>query len=220
MRRSIRFRLRVLAGIVVCIVLGLVVRLYFVQVLDGPSYAQKGNRQYLSSSQELYDRGNIYFTLKDGSLISAATLESGFLIAIDPEELKNPQAVYAQLSAETPIASTTFFASAAKTTDPYQVVAQHVSQSVGNSIAALDIPGVLVETQRWRIYPAGTEAAHVLGFVAFGNDNVFAGQAGLEEEYNNVLERPSEGLIGNFFAELFATLAARLAYQEQIPREM
>jgi stage V sporulation protein D (sporulation-specific penicillin-binding protein) len=206
MRRAFRFRLRILAGVLLVFALLLAGRLYFVQVIKGADYAQLGERQYVSSSQELYDRGNIYFTQKDGTLISAATLETGFLIAIDPEELKNPQTVYSEINAITPIDSNSFFTSVAKTTDPYEVIEQHVSESDGKSISALNIPGVLVELQRWRIYPAGTEAAHILGFVAFGNDNVFAGQAGLEEQYNSVLERSSEGLFGNFFAELFANI--------------
>ena len=210
MRRSFRFRLRILAGVVVFIVACLIVRLYVVQVMDGSSYAQKGDRQYLSSSQELYDRGTIYFTLKDGTLISAATLESGFLIAIDPEELKDPSSVYAQLSAEMPLASSTFYTAAAKTTDPYEVLQHHVSQQVGDAISSLNIPGVLVETEQWRIYPAGTEAAQTLGFIAYNNQNQQTGLAGLEESYNSVLERSSQGLIGNFFAELFANLSTSI----------
>jgi cell division protein FtsI/penicillin-binding protein 2 len=211
MRRAFRSRLRILAGILVFCALLLVIRLYFVQVIQGSDYALLGERQYVTSSQELYDRGNIYFTQKDGTLISAATLETGFLIAIDPEELKNPGTVYSEINAITPVDSTAFFTAVAKTSDPYEIIEQHVSESNGQAISALNIPGVLVELQRWRIYPAGTEGAHILGFVAFGNNNVFAGQAGLEEEYNSVLERSSEGLFGNFFAELFANIDNTIA---------
>jgi stage V sporulation protein D (sporulation-specific penicillin-binding protein) len=206
MRRSFRFRLRILAGIVLAIALLLVARLYFVQIIQGSEYALRANRQYISSSQELYDRGTIYFTLKDGTLISAATLASGFLIAIDPEALKNSQQVYAQLSAQIPIDQSTFTNAVAKTSSPYQVIAHHVSQADGQAISSLNIPGVLVETERWRIYPAGTEAAQTLGFIAYDKNNQQTGQAGLEESYNDTLERPSVGLFGNFFAELFANL--------------
>jgi cell division protein FtsI/penicillin-binding protein 2 len=207
MRRAFRTRLRILAGVLLVFAVLLVGRLYFIQVVKGSTYAELGERQYVSSSQALYDRGNIYFTQEDGTLISAATLETGFLIAIDPEELKNPQSVYSEINAITPIDQTAFLAAASKTTDPYEIIEQHVSESDGQAVSALNIPGVLVELQRWRVYPAGSEAAHILGFLAFGNNNVYAGQAGLEEEYNKVLERPSEGEIGNFFAELFANLA-------------
>ncbi|MDR3548498.1 MAG: penicillin-binding protein 2 [Candidatus Pacebacteria bacterium] len=210
MRRAFRFRLRLIAGALALFALLLIVRLYYVQVIKGPTYAARGERQYLSSSQELYDRGTIYFTQKDGTLISAATLASGFLIAIDPEELKDPQTVYAQLNGITSIDHDTFTTAASHANDPYEVVAHHVSDTDGNAIADLDIPGVLVERERWRYYPAGTEAAQTLGFVAYDNDDNLSGRAGLEQYYNNVLERPSQGTFGNFFAELFGNLQSAL----------
>jgi cell division protein FtsI/penicillin-binding protein 2 len=109
MRRAFRFRLRIIAGLLGLFSLFLIVRLYFVQIVHGSDYALHAQQQYVSSSQELYDRGTIYFTEKDGTLISGATLAAGFLIAIDPEEMKNPQSVYTQINAITPIDSATFF---------------------------------------------------------------------------------------------------------------
>ncbi len=206
MRRQFRFRLRVLAGILVLGALFLATRLYFIQVIHGSDFALRAQRQYISSSQELYDRGTIYFTRKDGTPISAATLETGFLIAIDPEELKNPQQVYAQINTILPLEQTAFMTMAAKSTDPYEVLAHHVSNDIGQAVSALNIPGVLVERERWRVYPAGSEAAQTLGFVAYDNNNVLAGQAGLEKSYNTVLDRSAQGLFGNFFAEIFANL--------------
>ncbi|MBA3789023.1 penicillin-binding protein 2 [Patescibacteria group bacterium] len=206
MRRAFRFRLRILAGVLLFFALFLITRLYFVQIVRGASYALHGEHQYISSSQELYDRGTIYFTQKDGTLISAATLATGFLIAIDPEELKNQESVYTKLSSLLSLSHTAFLASAAKSTDSYEVLAHQVSEAQGQAISDLNIPGVLVERERWRVYPAGSEAAQTLGFVAYDNGNTLAGRAGLEKQYNDVLERPAEGLFGNFFAEIFANL--------------
>jgi cell division protein FtsI (penicillin-binding protein 3) len=185
MRRSFRLRLRIIAGIIAFAALFLVVRLYVVQIIHGSDYALRANQQYVGSIQELYDRGNIYFTLKDGTLISAATLASGYLVAIDPEDLKNPSAVYAALSAQMPLDANTFYTAAAKTNTPYVALVHHLSESTGQAIANLNIPGVLVETERWRIYPGGSEAAQALGFVGYGSGNTLSGQAGIEEYYNS-----------------------------------
>ena len=206
MRRAFRFRLRLLAGALALFALLLAGRLYYVQIMQGASYAARGEAQYISSSQELYDRGTIYFTRKDGTPISAATIATGYLIAIDPEEIKNPQTVYGELNAVTPIDHDTFFKDAGHTSDPYEVVAHQVSSADGDKISALNITGVLVETERWRTYPAGSEAAQTLGFVAFGKNNILAGQAGLEEFYDDVLNRSSRGLFGNFFAQIFGNI--------------
>jgi stage V sporulation protein D (sporulation-specific penicillin-binding protein) len=206
MRRAFRSRLRIIAVVLVLIAFLLLVRLYFVQIIHGSDFALRAQRQYISSSQQLYDRGSIYFTRKDGTPISAATLETGFMVAMHPQEIKNPDDTYAKLSTIIPLDQTNFNALLAKPNDVYEVLAHHVSEADGQTIYAMNLPGVLVERERWRIYPAGAEAAQTLGFVAYNNNNVYTGQAGLESFYNSVLDRNAQGLFGNFFAELFANL--------------
>jgi cell division protein FtsI/penicillin-binding protein 2 len=206
MRRAFRFRLRILASILLLVAFFLVTRLYFVQIIHGSDFALRAQRQYISSSQQLYDRGNIYFTRKDGTPISAATLETGFMIAVHPQEIRNPNDVFAKLSPIIPLDAATYNAQLSKPNDSYEVLAHHVSEADGQTISSLSIPGVLVERERWRVYPAATEAAQTLGFVAYNNNNIYAGQAGLESYYNSVLDRNAQGLFGNFFAELFANL--------------
>lgn len=77
----------------------LVTRLYFVQVVHGSEFALRAERQYVSASQELYDRGTIYFTRKDGTVLSAATLRNGFTIAMSPKLVEDPEAAYAAIYA-------------------------------------------------------------------------------------------------------------------------
>jgi len=206
MRREVRLRLRLLAAGLAAIALLLIVQLYLVQIVHGSDYALRAERQYISSSQELYDRGSIYFTNKDGSLLSAAALGTGFVLAIAPGKVVDAEKTYNTLNAITPIDRTVYDAAMAKTDDPYEVLAHHVPEDAGHAISALELPGVQVSLERWRAYPAKTEAAQSIGFVAYDNDNSIAGRFGLERYYDDVLQRSSVGLFGNFFAELFANL--------------
>lgn len=206
MRRAVRGRLRFLSIVLAAVALLLITRLYFVQIVHGRDFSLRADRQYVSSSQELYDRGSIYFTRKDGTLLSAASLGTGFTLSMSPAKLVNPEDTYAKLVAITPIERDAFFASAARTDDPYEVIAKRVPEEAGRAIDALDLAGVNVTRERWRIYPASTKAAQSIGFVAFDNDNTLAGRIGLEKYYNDVLDRNAVGLFGNFFAELFANL--------------
>ncbi|MEK9184125.1 MAG: penicillin-binding protein 2 [Patescibacteria group bacterium] len=206
MRRGIRIRLRVLAGILFVFAALICLRLYFVQVVHGADYALRAEKQYISASQELFSRGSIYFTRKDGSLLSAATLTTGFTIAMNPEQVVDAEATYTALSALIPIEREAFMASVARTDDPYEVIAKRIPESAGESIEELGLKGIRVERERWRSYPAGTQAAQSIGFVAFDNDNDLAGRFGLERYYEDILSRENEGLFGNFFAELFANL--------------
>lgn len=206
MRRAIRGRLRILSLGLFFVALLLITRLYFVQIVHGAEFALRAERQYISASQELFDRGSIYFTRKDGTVISAASLSTGFTIAMAPKRIENPEAVYTALSAHMEIDRDAFFTSAARTEDPYEVVGKRIPEAAGRAIENLEIPGIQVERERWRSYPAGTRAAQSIGFVAFDDDDTLAGRFGLERYYNDVLSRGSVGLFGNFFAELFANI--------------
>ncbi|HQU07949.1 MAG: hypothetical protein B7X04_00810 [Parcubacteria group bacterium 21-54-25] len=205
MRAAFRSRLRILIALLGVLSAILVIRLIFIQLIDGTAYAQKADQQYAANANALYDRGTIYFTRKDGTHIAAATLETGFLVAINPELLTDAQSTYQTLNAITPIDHTTFFTAAAKTNDPYEEVVHHLSQDQGNAIAAMHLPGVLVIRERWRVYPGGTLAAHTIGFTAYDNNNTLAGQYGLENYYNSTLER-SDNIYGNFFTQIFSNL--------------
>ncbi len=207
MRRAIRSRLRILTLGLFVVALLLVTRLYFVQVVHGSEFALRAERQYMSASQELYDRGTIYFTRKDGTVLSAATLTNGFTVAMTPKLIKDPEAAYAALAALTPIEYDAFMTSVARKEDPYEVVARRVSEDSGRAIEELDIPGIRVERERWRSYPGETRAAQSIGFVAYDDDDTLAGRFGLERYYNDALSRDAVGVFGNFFAELFSNLS-------------
>ncbi len=67
-------RIRVLTAVCVLVVLVIVGRLYYLQVMRGDSYARKADAQFTVSHDPLLDRGTIYFTDKDGVQVTAATL--------------------------------------------------------------------------------------------------------------------------------------------------
>ncbi|MFM2330918.1 MAG: hypothetical protein RLZZ26_425, partial [Candidatus Parcubacteria bacterium] len=81
MRAQFRTRIRLVLLLIIIAALGIAVRLYFIQIVHGDDYTLKADRQFSSGSSGLFDRGSIYFTRKDGTLISAATLATGFLVA-------------------------------------------------------------------------------------------------------------------------------------------
>ncbi len=199
-------------GIVVAVVALLYgARLYYVQIIKGSAYRAQADAQYVSQSAPIFNRGTIYFTTKNGQELPAATLDTGYTVAIDPEILKNPEDVYNLLSNIMPLDANTFMAQASKN-DAYEVVADKVSESVKDQIAALDISGVELSEEQWRFYPASTTASHVIGFVGYDEDgNSLTGQYGLENYYNNVLSRDTDDTFVNFFAELFANISTALS---------
>lgn len=208
MRAQFRSRIRFVLACIVCTALLIIIRLYFVQIVYGQDYAQRADRQFASGGSGLFDRGSIYFTNKDGTLISAATLASGFLVAINPQTLRDPEAAYAAITA---VASSTldraaFLAAALKTSQVYIEVAHHLSEQDGQTLDAERIPGVQVLRERWRYYPGGSLAAQSIGIVSYGSGTVLSGQTGLEAAYDAALMRSGDSLYKNFFAELFSNV--------------
>ena len=182
----------------------LVGRLYFLQIVDNDLYVNKANKQYSSTSKNIFSRGTIFFQNKDGVLVSAATLKSGYIVAVNPGVLTDPDLVYSKINELLPIPRDVFMTKATKKGDPYEEVATRVDLDIGQKIADLKIPGLQVFKERWRFYPGGNTASHVVGMMGFKGDE-YAGRYGLERQYEKELLR-SDGAFVNFFAQIFSDI--------------
>lgn len=209
------FRIRTLSILVFLFASVLVGKLFFIQVIYGKEYSDRADRQYVTSATPIFDRGSIYFQEKNGNSVSAATLKTGFILAINPKELTDAGKIFEALNAITPIDRNSFFLHADKKDDPYEIITSHLPQDIGERIAALNLHGVILDKERWRFYPAETLAAQALGFVGYANNDVLTGRYGLERFYNDVLRRESKDLFVNFFAEVFANVAQTIFYGDE-----
>lgn len=183
----------------------LIVELFTVQILNGSSYAEKAERQYVVPVGNLFDRGSIFFTEKGGTLFSAATLKTGFTVAIEPDKIGDPEIAFTNISKAISVPRDEFFVRASKKGDPYEVIAERVSEEEGSLLSSMKIPGVVVSREKWRFYPAGKSAGHVLGFVGW-NGSERNGIYGLERYYDDILSRGEHDLYVNFFAEIFSNI--------------
>ena len=210
MRAQFRVRIRFVLSFVVLVALFIVLRLYFVQIVQGQQYADKADRQFSSSGSGLFDRGSIYFMRKDGTPISAATLKTGFLIAINPQTLADPEGAYstiASIASSSLISHDSFLSATTKKGRVYIEVAHHLSDSEGKKLSALSVPGLQVLRERWRYYPGGALASQSIGIVSYGSGDSLIGQTGLEAVYDGVLSRLGDSLYKNFFAEIFSNVS-------------
>jgi stage V sporulation protein D (sporulation-specific penicillin-binding protein) len=67
-------RIRILTAAAALVALVIIGRLYYLQVMRGAEYARKADAQFVATRDPLLNRGTIYFTADDGSLIAAASL--------------------------------------------------------------------------------------------------------------------------------------------------
>ena len=216
MKFSFLFRTRVILFFVVFFALILIVKLFFVQVVQSNAYREIAQRQYATPSKNIYERGNIYFQRKDGQLVSAATQTSGFKIAIDPNKIVDPENVFNKINKIAALDYDEFITKAGKKNDPYEEIAGRLKKEEADAISLLKIPGLNIFKEKWRFYPGGNLASHLLGFVGYRDDEL-SGRYGLEKQYDIELARNDNNPYVNFFAEVFSNVNKTLFKNE--PRE-
>lgn len=198
-------RIRFTALLFVIVSAIFVVKLFWLQVVNGPFYEREADRQYITPKTQIFDRGTIYFTKKNGEHVSAATLKNGFKVAINPKTISDPELIYQKVSPITGMAYDKFIARAKKTNDTYEEIADGLTEDQAKQLSDLKIKDLQIYRQAIRMYPAESLAAHVIGFVGYKGDD-FTGQYGLERFYNKTLSRTQSGLYVNFFAEVFSRI--------------
>ena len=196
-------------GLIIFLGLFVVGRLFLLQIVNQKSFKERAERQYLTPASESFDRGTIYFSKKDGTTMAAATVSSGFKVAIEPAKLKDLEKTYEVLNAVVPIEKESFISKANKKADPYEEVALKLNQEQADQILKEKLPGVSLYRQKWRFYPGGELASKAIGFVSY-KENELLGRYGLERYYNDVLSRGENNFYVNFFAEIFTNIQSTL----------
>lgn len=200
-----RVRILLIAICAWALILG--AKLYYIQIVHGEEYTKLGDAQYVKPEDSAFERGTIYFEGKGGTKVSAATLKEGYTLAIHPSLIYNPQVVYDALSQYVPLDHTVFMQKATKPNDQYEELIKRLDRETGIAIGELNMMGVSVIKENWRVYPGGSLAAHAIGLVGFDENNQISGRYGLERFYQKTLSTDNNGIHANFFAELFADIS-------------
>ncbi|MCX6717944.1 MAG: penicillin-binding protein 2 [Candidatus Taylorbacteria bacterium] len=178
-------------------------------LVDGGDYIEKADRQYINASGDTFDRGSIFFKDKKGSLVSAASLKTGYIVALNNRNVSTDTKMYYQeLSKILDIDAGDFYSKISKKDDPYEEIAKHVSEDKIKEVNKINLPGIIVQKEKWRYYPGDFLASRIIGFVGFNdNGNKIEGRYGLEKLYDDTLKRDNSGLYVNTFAEIFSDIS-------------
>ncbi len=215
-RRSTTIRIRAISAFIFLLGFGLIVRLYIVQIHDAAAYRDKAERQYVHTAKDVYDRGSIYFTTKDGEHVSAASITSGYLMAVNPTIITDPTDVYNKIASFLTVNKEVFIERATMANRTYVEVEPKMSKEHADALTELKIPGVMLYRNTWRYYPGGDVAARTIGFVGYlgGDETQLHGKYGLERYYDDTLMRDNSVMSVNFFAEIFSNLG-NLVYENK-----
>ena len=186
-------RIRLVFAIVLAGAALIIARLFFLQVVSGEYYKTQASRQQNFSQILTPRRGEIYLSDRKGNLLSLASTKEGYLLFINPKKIKEPEAVLAKLNPLVPLERENFLKRAAKTGDPYEVVAHRLDRAAALAIEELEIEGVGIVPEEWRTYPLKSLAAHVVGFLGYKDDELI-GRYGLEHYFEDEL-RGNDGYL-------------------------
>lgn len=200
-------RIRVITAIIICVAVVLIARLYQIQVLHHDDYEERATSQYVHTVQDVYDRGSVFFTTRDGELVSAATIQAGYVLAVDPSVIEDPAPIWERVAPYVNIDKELFFTRATLPNRTYVEIEDRVPQASAESLVENKPQGTYLHRNQWRYYPGETLAARIVGFTGFSSsDDTRAGLYGLERFYEQVLQRDTTSLSVNFFAEIFSNL--------------
>jgi cell division protein FtsI/penicillin-binding protein 2 len=218
-RKDLTIRVRILSVAVICVGLLLSGRMYQLQVVQTDKFQAKGESQYVHTKTDLYSRGSIYFTTRDGAELSAAAIQSGYVLAVNPQLVTLPHEDFCkQLLSVVALDEAKCVERAGLANRTYVELAQQITDEVASEIKALDLDGSYLYKDQWRYYPGGSVAARSIGFVGFGGEgSQLRGKYGLERQYDDILYQERQVMSVNFFAELFSNLGD-LVYEKKGPR--
>ena len=179
-------RLTILGGVILVLAGAVVVRLFFLQVSQADEYGDTASRQHRGGISSLPARGDIFFADKEGTVVPAAVTKRTYILAGNPQKMKDPAAAYEKVAGITDIEKEEFLARASTTGTTYTVFLKDVSKETAFELSALQVPGLWIAQDEQRLYPEGLTASHALGFVGF-MENMRLGRYGIEQQYEEQL---------------------------------
>lgn len=175
-------RVRLWYGLLL-LVLGIFgVRLFYVQIIQYGRYKSAALRDQLEQYNIPATRGLIEAN-QDGSIVPIVLNQKLYTLYADPTLVKDPSSTASKI---VPLIGGTVGADTAlmKTKNTrYVVLANKLSQNQNARVLALKIPGLGTQGQDYRVYPDGSLASQLLGFV----NNSGQGEYGMEQALNKQL---------------------------------
>lgn len=169
--------------IVVLAALGIIlVRLFFIQIVEHGSWMARADEQHTLLETITAKRGEIYMMDK-GEPVPVVLNQTTYQIVIDPtvtkkEDIEKVMSDYAKDYAVANL-DEVYGTEGLR----YSIVAKNVPRETAEEIAKAEIPAVWLKKTNQRVYPEGDLASGLLGFV--NNDGL--GQYGVEGSLNKSL---------------------------------
>lgn len=176
-------RIKILATILVCIMAIFIVRLFYLQIIKHSYYVKIANSEQVKRLTIPAKRGEIY-ALDGDTPVPLVMNQTVYTVFADPQTVSDSAKVIKvikQIAGGN--ARSNLQELLEKTETRYQILATKVTRTQADKIKAENLKGIGFQEETQRVYPEGTLAAQVLGFVDYEG----VGQYGIEGALNEEL---------------------------------
>ena len=196
-------RRQMLIFLLVCVgMLILLGRLYYWQVVRGDELAKQASSEHIQNQILIAPRGLIYDA--QGHILATNVVRDDvyiepiqFSLDHSPDTFQSDLAkLVSALHRVLPAVSEENLYKDFNLNEWTVRIASRIEPSQSEQLRSLQLPDTFLQPRTWRIYPGGTLAAQILGFVRQDDKNS-AGIYGIERQYNGLLA----GKPGSFTAE-------------------
>lgn len=180
-----RARIRTFACFIILFGALIVMRLFYLQVLDHDQFIARAEDQHIGEYVVKADRGEIF--MKDGSNLYPLAVNKEYEMAyISPKDITEPERVATELSQILNVPIEDVLRKALKEGDPFEIIKKKLSQEEIQKIESLDLAGVHMMPEKYRHYPGNHLASQVVGFASLDPDAKNPGY-GIEAFFNQEL---------------------------------
>ncbi|MBR2795446.1 penicillin-binding protein 2 [Candidatus Saccharibacteria bacterium] len=175
-------RIKILKGIIFAALAIILVRLFFIQIVEHGDWVAKAEEQHTLLETITAKRGEIYM-MDHGEPVAVVLNQTTYQIVIDPtvtkkEDIEKIISTYAK-DYSTADLNEIYNQEGLR----YSIVARNIPHSIAEQIVSSETPAIWLKKTNQRVYPEGELAANVLGFV--NADGI--GQYGVEGAMNDIL---------------------------------
>lgn len=178
----IKHRIRILKHVVFVAFAIIVVRLFFIQIIEHNDWVAKAEEQHTLLETIVAKRGEIYM-MDRNEPVAVVLNQTAYQIIIDPSITEKDRLESALEANAKDYISADLDAIYNQEGLRYAIVAKNVPRAAAEKIAEEDISAVYFQKNNQRVYPEGELASGLLGFV--NADGL--GQYGAEGSFNKIL---------------------------------
>ena len=179
---NLKKRFKILRNIVFVALMIILVRLFFIQILEHQAWVAKAEEQHTLLETITARRGEIYM-MDQNEPVAVVLNQTTYQLVIDPAVTKKEDVQNLLNTLAKDYATANLDDVYSEEGLRYAIVAKNLPRSVAEEIIKTETPAVWLKKTNQRVYPEGELASELLGFV--NADGL--GQYGVEGSLNEVL---------------------------------